>query len=160
MHSPIQKLHRIFEAAGLEDVENAVQDLTNQQFFDTATWALELYARSLGVARNSTGSYIQSLWKGAGTVTLEMLQAVCESWKHGEITASFTHGDILITFNGAYGVPGDLDSLKNAIEKLKPAHLAVVYAFKYLLIKDIHEVMTINEMQTVQMNQFAGGDTQ
>ena len=87
---------------------------------------------------------------------MHFLQAVADAWKNGEVEVEFLDGKIQIHFTGEFGIPNDLDGLKNAIENTKPAHLAVIYAFRYLLIKDIHNVLTIDEMQALKTNQFAG----
>ena len=51
----------------------------------------------------------------------------------------------------------NLEDLKSAIEEIKPAHLAVAYAFNYLLIRDIHDVMTMGQLGQTPLNKFAGG---
>ena len=38
-----------------------------------------------------------------------------------------------------------------------PAHLILEYLYRYLLIKEVHEVMTLTEMDATVMNKFAGG---
>lgn len=154
-------IQELFQAAGLDDIQAAIDDLAAQNFFDTATWALAVYEKDLGIqavgSDESRRSVIEAAWKSTGKVDIALLQAVADSWKNGEIEVKFIGGKIRIEFIGDYGVPSDLDRLKAAIDNTKPAHLAVIYAFRYLLIKDIHEVLTINQMQQLKLNQFAGG---
>ena len=38
-----------------------------------------------------------------------------------------------------------------------PAHLPMDYFFRYLLIREIHQVKTLTEMQQLTLKQFAGG---
>ena len=45
--------------------------------------------------------------------------------------------------------------LKNAVGEIKPAYIPYEWKFKYLLIKDIHEVMTIDEMENTLLNDFS-----
>ena len=71
------------------------------------------------------------------------------------MVVSFTGGKIRLQFVGAYGVPVDLDALKAAVRLVIPAHLAAEYAIKYLLIRDIHEVMTISTLETQPLGIFA-----
>ena len=80
---------------------------------------------------------------------------MCDAWKNGEVVVSFTGGKIRLQFVGAYGVPADLDALKAAVRLVIPAHLAAEYAIKYLLIRDIHEVMTISTLETQPLGIFA-----
>lgn len=88
---------------------------------------------------------------------IQLLQKVCDSWENGEIKADFINGKIQLNFIGEFGIPDALNSLKLSINEVKPAHLDVLYIFKYLLIENIHEVMTIEEMQNVTIEQFAFG---
>lgn len=88
---------------------------------------------------------------------LELIQKICDSWKNGEVLVDFVSGKITIQFVGEFGVPNDLDGLLKAVGDVKPAHLAYVLIFKYLLIKNIHEVKTITEMEQITLNQFAFG---
>ena len=89
---------------------------------------------------------------------ITLLQKVCDSWKNGEIVADFVSGKIQLTFIGEYGIPDALDLLKNSINETKPAHLDVLYIFRYLLIEDIHEVKTIEQMEQITLEQFAFGN--
>lgn len=86
-----------------------------------------------------------------------LLQNVCDSWKNGEIQADFVNGKIQLQFIGEYGIPDALDSLLNSVNETKPAHLGVVVLFRYLLIEDIHEVKTLEEMESIELNNFAFG---
>ena len=83
------------------------------------------------------------------------MQAVCDAWKNGEVVVSFPDGSIRLQFVGAFGVPSDLNALMTAVRLVIPAHLAVEYILKYLLIRDIHEVMTIGTLETQQLSNFA-----
>ena len=69
----------------------------------------------------------------------------------------FKNGKIQITFVGSFGVPDDLDSLKLAIGEVKPAHIGFEIIYKYLLIENIHEVMTIEDLEKITLEQFAFG---
>ena len=68
---------------------------------------------------------------------------------------SFVGAKILLTFVGENGIPDDLQLLLNAIEQVKPAHLPLETKIKYLLIKDIHNLMTINQLLERKLEEFA-----
>ena len=55
------------------------------------------------------------------------------------------------------GIPAGINDLKAALERHVPAHLILEYLYRYLLIKEVHEVMTLTEMDATVMNKFAGG---
>ena len=158
---------QLFQAAGLEldNVSTAIDEINNQYFINTATdWGLKLYEWELGITKPSKKlkarrSTVEAKWKTGGKVDIALLQAVADSWKNGEIDVTFPDGKIHITFVGDYGVPTDLEDLYAALDEVKPAHLAIVYTFRYLLIKDIHEVMTLKEVESTTLRKFAGGES-
>ena len=110
---------------------------------------------SAGGHAGGTENALKSKWRAGGKLTIEQVQAVCDAWKNGEVVVSFPGGKIRLQFVGAYGVPVDLDALKAAVRLVIPAHLAAEYAIKYLLIRDIHEVMTISTLETQPLGNFA-----
>lgn len=158
-------IRELFQAAGLkiDDIADALQELNDQLFVDTATWALEIMEKDLGITPGKSATYedrrssIIAKNRTKGKVDIALLQSIADAWKNGEIEVKFIDGKIYMDFVGESGIPKDLDALKQAMENAKPAHLAVVYAFRYLLIKDIHNVLTVNEMQELRIEAFAGG---
>lgn len=102
-------------------------------------------------------SKIQAKWLSTYHNDMELIQRVCDAWKNGEVEVDFVNGKIQIQFVGSFGIPSDLDSLKESVEEIKPAHLDFLILFKYLLIEDIHEVKTIDEMQALTIEAFASG---
>lgn len=80
--------------------------------------------------------------------SVELLQRICNGWKNGEVEVDFVNGKFEIQFVGSFGVPSDLDSLKESIEETKPAHLPIVWIYRYLIKREIHHVLTKSQMQT------------
>ena len=101
-------------------------------------------------------SAVAARWRSGGPVTLRQIQAVADAWRGGEVNVSFTDGVIHLQFVGEYGVPDDMDGLMDAIERMKPAHLPVRYALRYLLVRDAM-AMTVADMAAQPLNKFAGG---
>lgn len=169
----MNKLHRtdpwvneIFAAAGLslDTVAGLILDLYNSNWFDTMSerWVKRYEAKmaitpSAGQTLADRRSTIQAKWKSGGKVDLELIQAVCDSWRNGEVSAAFTDGTIQLTFNSIFGVPSDLQTLLSAVDDVKPAHLALAYVLKYLLISDVQS-MTLAQMEETPLNNFAGGE--
>ncbi|WP_427340658.1 YmfQ family protein [Caloranaerobacter sp. DY30410] len=111
----------------------------NQFFVDLADTSLDRWEKELGIPVNSSKpdeyrrSVIKSKLRGQGTITVNLIKNVSESYSNGEVEViednpnySFT-----IKFVGTRGIPPNLDDLKSAIEEIKPAHLAVQYEFTY-----------------------------
>lgn len=153
----------VFRGVGfsLDQINAYLEDITNQLDVDNATWGLDLFERELGVRWNDKPlaerrAGIKAKWRSSGKSDLYLIQQVADSWKNGQVKVEFREdGKIHITFNGEFGVPENLTGLEEAIDEVKPAHLELAYHFMYLLIKDIHEVKTINEMQRLKINMFA-----
>lgn len=155
----------ILQTEGLEfdDIWSALNDILKQFYVETATWGLDIWEKELGLSSyagkpdDQRRSRIISKLRGMGTVNVALIQNVAESYVYGTVsvtdhpeTYSFT-----IKFIDSLGVPPNLQDLKNAIDEIKPAHLAITYEYKYLLISDIHNVMTISTMQTHKLTDFA-----
>ena len=145
-------------------LQYAIKTVIDNSLIDTADLAtVEMYEQQMNIkplpsqTLDERRAMIKAKWRSDGTITLEMLQNVCNAWRNGEVNAAFENGKIKLSFTGEYGIPSDLDALYAALDEVKPAHLAIEYNFKYLLIKDIHNVMTINEMETQKLRNFAGG---
>lgn len=170
----LNKLHRtdpwvneIFVASGLtmDTVADLILGLYNSNWFDLLSeqW-VKFYEEKMGITPTASQtladrrSAIQAKWKSGGKIDLALIQAVCDSWQNGEVSAEFTGGVIQLTFNSIYGVPPDLQTLLNAVDDVKPAHLALAYVLKFLLVEDV-EQMTLEELETKTIDQFAfGGD--
>ena len=92
-------------------------------------------------------------------MTAEMLKNIAESFSGGECEVIEQNGEYRfdIKFVGNIGTPPNMQDLINALEEAKPAHLAYRFLYTYLLIREIHDVVTIDERQTIELDKFAGG---
>lgn len=139
----------------------SASDLEKQYWFDTMTWGADYLAAILGIRFPITAtieekrSIIEARWKSTGKSDIYLLQAIADSWNNGETQISFIDGKINVKFVGDYGVPTGLESLKKELDNAKPAHLAISFSYNYLLIKDIHEVMTLQQLETQTLDKFA-----
>ena len=100
---------------------------------------------------------LQAKWRSAtGKCDVDLIQRVCDSWQNGEVDVDFVDGEIVLRFVGAYGVPDAdaLAALKTAVQEVIPAHLAVAYLYRYLLVREVHG-MVISTLQTHTIDEFA-----
>ena len=145
----------------LDAQEAATRSVTAQESLDTLTWNLAVEERLAGITPppgstlESRRTALKAKWRSVGKLTIEQIQAVADAWKNGEVVVSFPDGRIRVQFVGSFGVPEDMDSLKAAIRLVIPAHLPVDYLLRYLLIRDIHGVMTIAELENQPLSNFA-----
>lgn len=130
----------LFNSAGIEmdKIGELLTEIEQQIFFDTATeTGLAVYEKELGItARKDVSiadrrSNIEAKWKMGGISNLELIQMIADSWYNGAVEVEFINGEISVKFVSLYGIPTDIEGLKDAIEQIKPAHLAIYYTFKY-----------------------------
>lgn len=60
-----------------------------------------------------------------------------------------------ITFSGSLGSPPNIGDLQALVDNIVHAHLNVRYKYKYLKINQVHNVMTLNQMQARKLTDFA-----
>ncbi|MEK8205824.1 YmfQ family protein [Paenibacillus sp. FSL R5-0636] len=142
-----------------------VEELLNQAFPESATWALGRYEEELQIVVDTNKpsdqrrSVIISKMRGFGKVSGDMIKNVAQAYDGGTVDVAVSPAEykIVITFIDTLGVPINIDDLKKALEDIKPAHMILSYAYRYLLIKEVHKIMTINQLQQTLLNKFAGG---
>ncbi|MFM9276469.1 YmfQ family protein [Paenibacillus jiagnxiensis] len=143
----------------------ALNETVDQFFVSTATWGLERWESELGISTDLTKpieqrrAVVESKLRGAGSFTGRLVKNVAEAYDGGTVDVTFQPQEwsFTVKFVDTIGIPPNLEDLKAVIEEIKPAHLAVEYEFSYLLIRDIHEVMTLTEMEQTLLHKFAGG---
>ncbi|APB77374.1 DUF2313 domain-containing protein [Paenibacillus polymyxa] len=149
----------------LDKVNAAIVDTFKQFHPETATWGIAYWERDLKITPlpskpiEQRRSVVISKMRGSGKVSASMIKNVADSYDRGKVDVIVYPAEYRfdIKFIGTLGVPPNLQDLKDAIEEIKPAHLEVRYQFRYLVIREIHHVMTINAINSTQLNNFAGG---
>lgn len=147
----------------VSEVATFIDTLKGEFFFDTLTISLRAYEKLMKITPHADAtiderrSAIRARWRANGKNSMKLIQDVCDSWKNGEVEAHFVSGKLQIKFVGEYGIPRTLQHLLNEVEEIKPAHWGYTLLFKYLLIEDIHNVKTLEEMEQITLEQFAFG---
>ena len=122
----------------LQKVNTIIQALHDNFFFDTLdVYGCEYFEKLLNVPLKPGDSLenrrakIQAKWLSNHHNSIALIQIVCDCWRNSEVEADFIGGKIVITFLRKYGVPADINSLKEAINEIKPAHIPYVCKYKY-----------------------------
>lgn len=147
------------------ELRSALYSFGEQLNVNTATYGLCAWETALGINVDVSKSdterreRIMSKLRGTGAVTAEMIENVARSFAGGEVTviedpANYT---FIVKFSGQYGVPHNIDAVTAAINEIKPAHLGFTYEYSYLLIREVHGVMTLTELEQTPLKLFAGG---
>lgn len=147
----------------MDDIEARETDIINQLFIKTATWGLALWEEDYELSSFAGKPYEQrrsriiSKRRGMGKVSVSLLKRVAESYINGTVDVHKEPNSAIfrVKFIDNLGIPPNLEDLKEALYDTIPSHMDVEYEYKYLLIKDIHEVMTIAGMETHTLTDFA-----
>lgn len=163
----IEEFRHVTDTEDVEfnSLEAAVEDTYRQFHPETATWGLARWEKDLKIMTipskpiGERRSVVISKMRGSGKVSASMIKNVADSYDRGQVDVTvFPSGYyFVIQFIGTIGLPPNMEDLKAAIEEIKPAHLEARYSFRYLVIREIHHVMTINEINSTPLNKFAGG---
>lgn len=148
MHSLEQEMDRLrFEVS-----------LTENQFFVLlADKNLTEHEKDVGLNPDLSSdldtrrSRVLSKLRGTGTVTKTMMKNVAASFVNGDIEITEYPSQYLfsVAFTSKQGVPYNLQDIKDMIEEIKPAHLAVEYIFTYRLWQDVKtELADWSQVQT------------
>ncbi len=142
-------------------LESEIKSLKEQEFVDTATWGLTYWEKLLGLHTDTTQinevrrSRIKTYLRNNGTCTKIKLNNICKSYINGEVDIIEDNANFKLTvkFVGENGVPAKIDYLRNALREAIPAHLQFLFAYSYLLLKDV-DAMTLNELEQTSLMSF------
>lgn len=126
--------------AAVDELLAAAGEAIDGAFISTAEDTLALWERLYGIDVNAgmasaqRREIIRAKMRSAGTTTPALIELVAESYVNGEVAVTEQAADytFTITFISSRGRPPLLDSLMMAIERIKPAHLGVIYVFMYV----------------------------
>lgn len=139
------KIYQAIFGAGepeLTELETAIDDLEKQLNIDTATWALEIYEKDLGIKTDENKplaerrSLIKSKERGTGKVGAELIKTVVAVYTNGGVGVAFD-GHIIVIFNDVYGIPPNMQDVYDALSEIIPAHLDLDYVFLYRTYGDL-----------------------
>ena len=114
-------------------------DVMLQLDIATATWGLRYWEEALGIAVE-TGkeleyrrSRVKSKLRGAGVVTVGLIDSVAESYSNGEVEVTEYPAEyrLEIKFVGTVGIPPNMEDLTVALQEIMPAHLQWDYIIVY-----------------------------
>ena len=142
----------------------ARDSLIDQLMPQTATWALSMWETAYGIKSDTSQTDEQrreiliAQIRSAKTATAAQIMNVAAAWVNGEVEVIEYNGEYRFVINliSQYGIPDKMEDLQAAIDAIKPAHLAVSYTRRYLLIREVTP-MTLAELAMTPLNYFAGG---
>lgn len=158
-------VREIFLASGvqLDRLAERIIDIYNAENFDRmSVQRLAYYEKLLGLIAGDASvedrrRAVIAGWNVSSKPSLAAIQSICDSWPEGGITLEWSCPTLTLHFDGEYGIPANIESLKQSINDIVPAHVEVIYDYNTLLIEDIDEMMTIEEMELTDIEELAGG---
>ncbi|MBM7607583.1 hypothetical protein JOD29_000827 [Lysinibacillus composti] len=142
-------------AKKIDDISSKVDRQENELFIDSASTALALHERDLGIVNNPlmSNSLRRSLIQGKYKATLQPVteqsfKNVAASFSTAEVTVKDTDtvGVYEIEFLGREGLPNDTDSLLNTLDDFIPAHLD--YQIQMIMLMASEETRYITNAST------------
>lgn len=136
------------------------EETAAQILLDTLSFHLSAEERVAGITPPKGASVQDRLaalaakWRSGGKVDIDQIQRVCDAWKNGEVTVQYRVGRVQLKFASTLGMPKDLKGLRDAVRSICPAHLAVAYAVRFLLVQNV-EGMPLKELLAQPVNRFA-----
>ncbi len=119
----------------LDKAEQNIKEIAKQQYLDSATWGLDIFEKELNRKGKSKPveqrqAVIQAKWRGAGKLTLLLIQRTLQCYITGNVIVAFQKR-LMITIQGEILQAVNLYDVVHTIEEVKPAHIG--WDFKYIL---------------------------
>ena len=136
-NSDFVKAYMSSQNAEYSFIKESIEDLVNNLYVNTATWGLDYFEEKLGLQTDKSKSYeerrerIKAKKRGNGTTTIKMLKDTALAFECGEVEVTEMYNDYMfkLKFTSEKGRPKNLEDFKNAIDEIKPAHLAYILEF-------------------------------
>jgi hypothetical protein len=118
-----------------DDMETAV----DQCYAKTADVGLARYEKIYGITTDIKKSYryrqerLAAKMSGLSATKKQLVEDIATSYTNAavEVTEKFSEYTVVITFAGTIGIPGNIADIKESVEEVMPAHLAVEYEYLY-----------------------------
>lgn len=119
----------------LDKAEQNIKEIAKQQYLDSATWGLDIFEKELNRRAKSKPieqrqAAIKAKWRGAGKLTLLLIQRTLQCYITGNIIVAFQKR-LMITIQGEILQSVNLYDVVHTIEEVKPAHIG--WNLKYIL---------------------------
>ncbi|MNB98372.1 hypothetical protein D3C75_456210 [compost metagenome] len=145
----------------MDNFDEQMDDFIAQIDINTATWALPVYEKELGIVTDINKAITErreqviSRWRVTGKTGAAEIKLVADSYLNGDVEVVLDNG-VTIEFTSIYGVPTGIEDLKKVLHSIVPAHLRVNYTFRYALYSE-YVGHTYNEMKNYTYTQLLNG---
>ena len=120
--------------------EQRLQELVDNSYINTIVdmAAIQRYEKIFGVKTigdiDIRKSMLMAKLRGSGATTEALVKNVTESFTYGEVEVvqDYPNYTVKIRFVGEKGIPSNLEAVKQSLNQIIPAHLAIEYIFTYM----------------------------
>lgn len=111
-------------------IEQEIKEFQKQIFLSKATYGLDIFEKELQIVSKKSKpiqerrNVIAAKWRGAGTLTLELIQQTLNAYSNCNADVRFT-GVIEIDFNVKASIPINYQDILSTVNEIKPAHLGI-----------------------------------
>jgi hypothetical protein len=170
IYQGIKQMEELQEVLGYETGKAvyALKNLLNQCFISTASEGLDRWEKIFRIDTDRSQSYerrreiLLAKLRGSGTTTKDMIKNVAIAFSGGEVAIQEYPQEyrFVVQFIGIRGIPQNMAGLMNAIEEIKPAHLAYSFKYTYTTWNMLNGLTWggINQKTWAELKIYEGGD--
>lgn len=133
-------------------LDKSKQKIIDEVYIITSSELLERYENIYGITpdANQANEFriekIKAKIASVGTTTKEMIKNVSKSYSNGDVEVIEDNSSyrFKVKFVGTLGVPKNIEALKDTIEEIKPAHLAIEFVYIYNTHKKLNNMRHSN----------------
>ena len=158
-------LMEVQEKYGLQPVWEAAQAVLDDQFITTSDeYGIARFEGILGLKPDEDDTLedrrqaVLMAWRRNPHIGLPELQATADIWAPGWTELEYVHPLMLLvwmTENAPYGFVKH-KAMWRELRNLAPANVAFDFAWRYLLVKEVHRQMSVAELEQTPKKYFAG----
>lgn len=143
-------------------MQDVIDSFTDQLLLSGATWGIDRWEQDYGIDSNIVQTlterrdHVRSKLRGAGTINSSALEQIAAAFVAGETQVTERPADYAVDmlFHGVIGIPTNLADLQDTLREMLPAHLAIVFLFRYLLVREVRQ-MTVAALEEQNISSFA-----
>lgn len=113
----------------------------------TATTTLHRYEEQYALPQNPSitieerRSRVKAKMRSNGVINKKTLQKIVNAWSNAdvEVIEDFNNYTVTIEFVSVVGIPSRIEDVYAAVKEVIPAHLNVIYKFRFNTVKDLRE---------------------
>ena len=130
-------------AMQIHNAEQNIQEIGKQQYLDSASWGLDIFEKESKMKRKDKlteqrRAVIQAKWRGAGKLTLLLIQTTLQCYVSGAVFVTFQKY-LYITMTSQVIESVNMIDIVHTIEEVKPAHIG--WGLKYKLPEIQHHTL-------------------